>query len=54
MSWLGVELLLSVSDLELRSLSPENFAKIEVLRNRYEREVVAILQRPRSTPGPQP
>jgi AcrR family transcriptional regulator len=35
---------LSVSDLELRSLSPENFAKIDALRNRYEREVVAILQ----------
>ena len=34
---------LSVSDRELRSLSPENFAKIEILRNRYEREVVAIL-----------
>ena len=35
---------LSVSDLELRSLSPGNFATIEALRNRYEREVVTILQ----------
>ena len=35
---------LSVSHFELRSLSAENFARIEGLRNRYEREVVAILQ----------
>jgi AcrR family transcriptional regulator len=33
-----------VSDFELRSLSPENFATIEALRNRYEGEVVSILQ----------
>lgn len=35
---------LSVSHLELRSLAPENFARIEVVRNRYEREVVTILE----------
>jgi AcrR family transcriptional regulator len=35
---------LCLSHLELRSLSPENFAKIEALRNRYEREVVEILR----------
>jgi AcrR family transcriptional regulator len=35
---------LSVSHFELRSLSAENFERIEALRNRYEREVVAILQ----------
>jgi AcrR family transcriptional regulator len=35
---------LSVARFELRSLSPENFARVEALRNRYEREVVAILQ----------
>ncbi len=35
---------LYVSHFELRSLSEENFARIGKLRNRYEREVVAILQ----------
>jgi AcrR family transcriptional regulator len=35
---------LCLSHFELRSLSPENFARVEALRNRYEREVVAILQ----------
>ena len=35
---------LCVSHLELRSLGPENFRKIEALRNRYEHEVIAILQ----------
>lgn len=35
---------LSVSHLELRSLDAENFARIAALRNRYEREVTAILQ----------
>jgi AcrR family transcriptional regulator len=35
---------LCVSAFELRSLSPENFGKIEALRNRYEAEVVAILR----------
>lgn len=35
---------LCVSDFELRSLSAENFATIEALRNRYERELAGILQ----------
>lgn len=35
---------LCVAHFELRSLSPENFRRIEVLRNRYEQEVVTILQ----------
>ncbi len=35
---------LCLSHFELRSLSPENFRKIEALRNRYEREVVEILR----------
>ena len=33
-----------VSHFELRSLSPENFLRVEALRNRYEREVVSILR----------
>jgi AcrR family transcriptional regulator len=33
-----------LAHFELRSLSPENFRRIEALRNGYEREVVAILQ----------
>ena len=35
---------LYVSHFELRSLSAENFARIEALRTGYEREVVGILQ----------
>ncbi len=35
---------LCLSHFELRSLSPENFEKIEALRTRYERELVEILR----------
>ncbi len=42
--WSRVDSLF-LSYMELRSLTPENFRHIEDLRNRYERELVAILDR---------